>query len=171
MAAPLTPEQRDNILTDILTGDLSRNEIARKHHVSAGSVTNIAKAAGHSDAFDRSRTKNATEAARDDNKARRTALSKRLLDRAQEALEQMDRPHLTFKIGGKDNIYTEHMLDNPPTGDMRNLMIIAATAIDKHLVIERHDTDDQNLAGVDAWLRAMMYGEIPTDPATGDGQD
>lgn len=168
---PLDPHTRAAILTDITTGQLSRNAIARKHNVASSTVGAIAQAEGHADAFDRTATKNATQAAQVDSKARRVALSKRLLDRAEEALDQMDQPHLVFKIGGKDNVYTEHELDLPPTGDMRNLMIIAATAIDKHIVLERYDSDDQNLSAFDAFLRTMMYGDTDTDPTTGDGQD
>lgn len=165
----LDPQTKANILADILTRNHSRNEIARRHHVAASTVTAIAKASGNPNAFDRSATKNATDAARADAKSERAELSRLLLRRAREALEAMDEPFIVARIGGKDNVYTEQLVDGPPTGDQRNLMIIAATALDKHLIIERHDTDDQNLAGVDAWLRAMMYGEVPTDPTTGDG--
>lgn len=40
---PLTPEQRAAVADDIRAG-MGRNAIARKHGISAGSVTNIARA-------------------------------------------------------------------------------------------------------------------------------
>lgn len=170
MPAPIDPHTRQAIITDIQTGQLSRNAIARKHKVALATVSNIAKAEHLTDAFDRTRTKNATQALLDDNKAKRAELQKLFLQRSREALAAMDQPFIVYKIGGKDNIYTEQHVDRPPTGDLRNLMIVAATGLDKALVIERHDTDDQNLSGVDAWLQEMIYGK-QTDPATGDGQE
>lgn len=170
MPAPIDPQTRQAIITDIQTGQLSRNAIARKHKVAQSTVSAIAETEGLVNAFDRTATKNATQALRDDNKAKRAELQKLFLQRSREALAAMDKPFIVHKIGGKDNVYTEHEVPNPPTGDLRNLMIVAATGLDKALVIERHDTDDQNLSGVDAWLQAMIYGE-QTDPATGDGQE
>lgn len=156
MPAPIDPQRRTAILTDITTGKLSRNAIATKHGVSPATVGNIAKAQGLTDPFDRTATKNATEALRADNKAKRLELQALFLQRSREALLAMDQQFVVFKIGGKDNVYTEHEVPIPPTGDQRNLMIIAATGLDKALVIERHDTDDRQLSAVDTWLAAMM---------------
>lgn len=46
MGIPLSPQLRQDVADDIRAGELSRNAIARKHHISAGSVTNIARAEG-----------------------------------------------------------------------------------------------------------------------------
>lgn len=170
MTPPIPPKTRAAILADIHAGQLSRNRIAEQHGVAPSTVTAIAKAEGLTGAFDRSSTKNATEALRADSKQRRALLSRRLLDRAAEALEQMDQPHIVFKIGGSENIYTEHEMNRPPTGDMRNLMIIAATAIDKHIVIERHDSDQLQLSEFDRWLAEMM-GKAGAAGAAGEDDD
>jgi transposase-like protein len=69
MPAPLAPRKRAAILKDIEAGGKPRNQIARDHGVSAGSVTNIAREARIGDAFDRSSTKKATEAAQIDHAA------------------------------------------------------------------------------------------------------
>lgn len=162
---PPTPDHiRQAIITDITTGQLSRNAIARKHNVAQSTVTRIAEAEGLADAFDRTQTKNATEALRSDNKAKRAELQELFLRRGKEALLAMDQPFVVFKIGGKDNIYTEHDVPIPPTVDQRNLMIIAATALDKALAIERFDTDDQDLPAVDAWVRVQLYGDTSKVP-------
>lgn len=157
MPTRLPDDKRDAIIADIHNGH-GRNAIARAHAVSPSTVTAIAREAGIDDAFDRAATKKATQATLDDNKARRAALARRMLDKANDLLDQMDQPHLVFNIGGKDNVYTEHTMPSPPTGDLRNLMVAAATAIDKHLVLERHDSDTQGLSAVDAWLRDVLGG-------------
>lgn len=149
---PLDDTTRAAILVDIRAGK-SRNAIARDHQVSAGSVTKLAQEIGHR--FDRSKTKNATEAAKADNAALRASTSRRLLLKANEFLDQMDRPHTAFNFGGKDNTYNEKQLDRPPVSDLRNLMTAAAVAIDKHIVIEKHDNSGESHAAVDAWLSEM----------------
>ncbi|MBF8193269.1 helix-turn-helix domain-containing protein [Nonomuraea sp. K274] len=155
MPRPIPDNVRQNILDDINAGEKSRNQIARDHNVSVGTVTNIAKRAGLTTAFDRSATKNATEAAKADNAALRAATSRRLLVKANELLDQMDQPHLAFNFGGKDNTYNEKQLPKPPVSDLRNLMTAAAVAVDKHLVIEKHDNSGESHAAVDAWLTEM----------------
>lgn len=169
MPGPIDPQTRAAIINDLTQGTLSAHKIAHKHDVAQSSVSRIAKAEGIE--LDRSATKNATDALRKDNKAKRLALQALFLQRSHEALLAMDQRFMVHKIGGKDNVYTEHEVPIPPTGDQRNLMIIAATGLDKALVIERHDTDAQNLSAFDLWLAAMMDDDEETDPATGDGQD
>lgn len=153
--ARISDTKRQAIAADIRAGK-ARNQIALDHGVSAGSVTNIAREFELTDAFDRSATKNATEAAVADNKARRAEISRKFLEKADKLLDQMEQPHIVFNIGGKDNVYTEHLMDAPPTADIRNLMTSAAIAFDKHMAADRHDNDDQGLAAVDAWLRTML---------------
>ncbi|MGW4469680.1 hypothetical protein ACWENQ_08405 [Nonomuraea sp. NPDC004354] len=137
MPKPLPQDKRDAILDDIKAGK-TRNEIARDHEVSPSSVTKLARENDH--AFDRTQTKNATLAKQADNKAMRTALAHRLLVKANEFLDQMDAEHVAFNFGGKDNTFNSKTLPRPPISDQRNLMTAAAVAIDKHLVIERHDS-------------------------------
>ncbi|GAB3224170.1 hypothetical protein GCM10027447_12520 [Glycomyces halotolerans] len=141
MPPRIPDDKRAEILKDIESGKLSRNAIARKHHVGPATVSRIADEARLDQPFDRTETKNATEARQADNRARRAELSSRMLKKAGQLLDQMDRPHLAHSFGGKENSYNEHLLDKPPTGDLRNLMITAATAIDKHVVLEKVDAD------------------------------
>ncbi|MEU3162914.1 hypothetical protein [Streptosporangium sp. NPDC006930] len=154
MPAPLSDEKRAAILDAIKAGG-KRNEIARAHGVGAGTVTKIAQEAGI--AFDRSVTKNATEAKKADNAALRASTSRRLLVKANEFLDQMDAEHVAFNFGGKDNTYNEKRLPRPPVSDLRNLMTAAAVAIDKHLVIEKHDS------GTGAEQAASLLGAMFAD--------
>ncbi|WP_052720211.1 hypothetical protein [Actinoplanes rectilineatus] len=163
---PRIPDDvRAAILDDIRSGVLGNRKIATKHGVSSGTVTNIARQAGVSDAFERTHTKKATEAAALDNKALRVKTARRFLNKANELLDQMDQPHLVFNFGGKDNTYEEHLLQRPPTGDLKNLLVSAATAIDKHLVLERHDVSDPATAG--SLLSALLAG-LQEKHGTGD---
>lgn len=118
---------------------MTRNDIARQLGRAPATISTYAAAQGLS--FDRSRIEAATEARKADFRARRAELSDQLLTRAAEFLRQMDEPHLTFKIGGRDNVYTEHILDRPPVEALRNLVLSAAIAIDKHAVLEKIDSD------------------------------
>jgi hypothetical protein len=154
--ARIPDDKRAAILADIKAGAKGRNQIARDHGVSVSTITKIAQDSGSTTAFDRSDLKKATEAAVIDSKALRVATARRFLDKANGLLDQMDQPHIVFNIGDKDNTYTEQLMQRPPTGDLRNLMVSAATAIDKHLVLERHDATDPGVMGscsVLSWKR------------------
>jgi len=135
---PVTARQRARVI-ELHGQGLARNEIARKTKLGAGTVTKIIKDAGLS--FDRADTQAATAAKVIDNKARRAALSERLLVIAGQQLDRIDQPGLVYAFGGKDNDYNEHWQDRPPPADVRNLMTAAAVAIDKHAVLEKLDTD------------------------------
>lgn len=155
MPPPLDQSKREAILADIRPGQLGRNQIARRHGVSGPTVTNIAQEAGLTTAFDREHTKNATEALRLDNAQLRARTSRRFLDKANDLLSQMDQPHLAFHFGGKDNTYAEREMPKPPVDALRNLIVSAATAFDKHLKAELFDGEHEGLAAVDAWLRGI----------------
>lgn len=138
MPSPIPPETRAAVEADLEAENGSTREIAERYGISPASVSRIGAAAGI--ALDRSKTKNATEAAEADNAAVRAQLSKRFLAEAVSALDALHTEHRAHNFGGKDNTYREKMLPEPPTGDKRNLMIIAATAVDKSMALDRHDS-------------------------------
>jgi transposase-like protein len=135
---------RAAILADIQAGQKSCRGIARDHDVSDATVRKIAHENGITDAFTREQTKKATEARRADMAAERTQVSALFLRRSREALESMDKPHLVYSFGGRDNTYSEHVLDRPPTADMRNLMVVAGVGLQRHLDVEKHDSGDNS---------------------------
>ncbi|MET7333289.1 winged helix-turn-helix domain-containing protein [Nonomuraea sp. NPDC005650] len=151
----ISDQKRAEILDDIRAGEKSARQIARDHGVAQSTVSKLAKDAGIANAFDRSKTKNATEAARADNAALRASTSRRFLEECNRFLDDLHRPHTAWNFGGKDNTYNEKTFDEPPTGDKRNLIVAAATAIDKHLAVERHDNSGESQAAVDLWLQEM----------------
>ena len=135
-------------------GALSR--VAARHDVSIRTVRNIMSEYGigiNKDA--RARTKNATKATVADNAARRAALASRMLTEAEHALDAIYEPCMVFNFGGKDNSYNERQIARPTIADQRNLMIIAATAVDKHKVLDQYDSDAAGAAAVDVWLKMM----------------
>jgi transposase-like protein len=158
-------DKRAAIVADIRAGAKGRNQIARDHGVALSTVTKIAQDSGSTTAFDRTQMENATRAAAIDSKALRVQTARRFLDKANQLLDQMDQPHLVFNFGGKDNTYEEHLLSAPPTGDLKNLMVSAATAIDKHLVLERHDASDPGIMG--SLLGTLLEG-LQQKHGTGD---
>lgn len=133
------PDDKRDAIADDIRARKPRNQIARDHRVSAGTVTNIAREFGLTEAFDRSATKRATEAAAVDSKALRIVTSRRFLDEANRILDRLSGPYLVHAFGGRDNTYREHELALPPAGELRNLITAAAVAFDKHLAGDRHD--------------------------------
>ncbi|WP_293785020.1 helix-turn-helix domain-containing protein [uncultured Aeromicrobium sp.] len=135
---PISDETRERILALHAEGR-TRNDIARDVGVSGSTVTKVVKAAGRS--FDRAATKAATEARKVDLAERRARLRAKYLQRAEELLDQMDKPHLVFNFGGKDNTYEERTLDRPPVKDIRDLMQAASTATNAELRIAAAESD------------------------------
>jgi hypothetical protein len=159
MGARLSDVKREAILADIRTGVKARNKIALEHDVSAGTVTNIAREAGLTEAFDRSKTKSATEAVVADNRALRALTSRRWLEKCNQLLDKTERPYVAFAFGGKDNTYNEHLMDEPPVDALRSLVTAAAVAFDKHMAQDKHDADEtRDLNSVDAWLDSLTSG-------------
>lgn len=147
-------EKRTAILTGIKAGGTCRG-IAREHKVSPDTVRRIAAEGGIEQPFARTNTKNATEAKKADNAALRATTSRRFLEECNRFLDDLHKPHLVWNFGGKDNTFNSKELPAPSTADKRNLIVSAATAIDKHLVIEKHDNSGESHAAVDQWLTEM----------------
>ncbi|GIM88885.1 hypothetical protein [Paractinoplanes toevensis] len=156
-------EKRAAVLADVKSGEKSRNQIARDHDVSVGSVTNIARAAGMTDAFDRSSVENATRAAVADNRSRRAALASALLD---------DADKFRARAWGKYEYYERGQfgpelvsLDKPPLRDAKEAYVALGIALDKHVVLERHDATDPGVMG--SLLGTLLDG-LQAKHGTGD---
>jgi len=165
---PLSPRKRAAIEADLRddTTDHGCNELAKRHKVSSSTVAKIAREIGHT--FDRAKTENATRAKVLSNKARRAEIATAMLNAADQALIDMRSPYTVFGFGsgGEGMGYTHCTLEleKPPSADQRNFMIIAATAVDKSIAIDRHDNAD---AGEEA-ARSMLglLGDMITQAAT-----
>lgn len=135
MPRPIPDQVRDAILDDIRAGTKSRNQIARDHNVSVGTVTNIAKRAGLTSAFDRSATKNATAASIVDAASRRAQLAEKLIKLAELSMDQA-----VAELGEASS---------------RDAAVVLGIAVDKHRQLVDMDRDPEGLSAVDAWLRGI----------------
>ena len=167
--ATITDEQRAEVLR-LHTEGHARNEIARRIGISAGSVTNICRAADR--AFDRSETAKATEARQIDLAAGRTRLAEKMLAVAEGMLDSVEKPYLVYSFGGKDNDYNEHTLASAPFEVRQRALTGAGVAFDKLTrIVEKADSGidqasgvlDQLAAGFTAAAAAYRAEETTTD--------
>jgi transposase-like protein len=133
--ARISDTRRAAIVEAIKAGGKSRNQIARDHDVSASTVTLIAQDHGLGDAFDRSRTQKATAASQADDKARRALLASINLDDA--------------------NTMRQRAIDSATSRDAMQYATAYGIFIDKHLVLDKHDTDNGSAEAVGVLGRFM----------------
>lgn len=155
-AKPITDEERGRV-RDLHTAGRNRNQIARELGRSGSTISKIAADLGLS--FDRTTVKAATEARVADAKARRAQLMHELLDDAERLRSQLFAPTTIHSFGGKDHTYNSRSVDQPLFRDQRDIMQATNTAIAASLRLDLHDADNQGLAAVDAWLRAIAGGD------------
>jgi transposase-like protein len=106
---PRIPDhKRAAILADIRARQKPLRQIARDHAVASSTVHNIARQNGVKDAFDRSRTKKATEAKRVDHQARLVAIAGRSAGLAERALASFEA--MTDAEWGKTSPYTRGLI-------------------------------------------------------------
>jgi hypothetical protein len=110
---------------------LGRNEIARRLSRSGRTITVVCADMGLS--FDRTATEEATRARMADLAEKRSILAEALTDDALRLTEQLWQPATVFNIGGKDNVYTDQEVPEPPADAKRALMGAAGMAIDRSL--------------------------------------
>jgi hypothetical protein len=142
MAKQVSDTEREAILADIHTGELSRNAIARKHGRSVGTITNIAATAGLSEsAFDRSATVNATRARSIDLADARLKLQERWARKAVEGLDRSESPCTVYGFVGTQlgAEFISEELPLPPANDYRSFVTAAAVATDKMLALAKYD--------------------------------
>lgn len=135
-ADPITDTDRQRV-AELHTAGKGRNDIATEIGRSAGTVSKIAKALGLS--FDREATRAATAAKVADAASRRAALALDLLGDAEKLRSQLWTEATVFAFGGKDNIYAEHPLPEPPAVDKLKLLQAAGTAIRDSLRLTEFD--------------------------------
>ena len=152
MPPPLPEDVRAAVEAAVRAGG-KRNEVAREHGVSPSTVTKIAKDAGITGAFDRSQTKRATASRTADLAEQRSRLSTTSLDLAEHMLRRA-RASYTYYVATKDDVVPV-TLTEPPLSDVRQAATAFGILVDKSAVLERHDSDVQGLAAVDAWLRNL----------------
>lgn len=150
MAHHVTQDDRDRVAALHAAGK-GRNEIARALDVSAGTVTNIARALGLS--FDRSETAAATAAKVVDLKARRAAIQARLIARAEKVLDRLEGDTYTALVktaGGAEEVRELHFV---PARDEKDLQYVVGGYLIADERLQRASGD----SGEDA-TRSMLSG-------------
>nr|WP_302475382.1 helix-turn-helix domain-containing protein [Nocardiopsis sp. HUAS JQ3] len=156
-----------------------RNAIARELGMSGSTVSGIIHAAGKS--FDRTATEAATEARVADTAAtraelaeRRARLSAELLGDAEKLRALLWQPFRHGEFGGKDNVWSEVSLPQPPVGAQRTILASVHQAIKDHIELERLDSDNgvADAAGVLgdilSGVRAAYAEQLAADQADTD---
>ncbi|CAN7518253.1 hypothetical protein LJR042_003540 [Microbacterium maritypicum] len=165
----ISEDQKAQVLALHAAGH-ARNEIARRVGISAGSVTNICRAADR--AFDRSETKQATEARRVDLAAGRVRLAEKMLAASEDMLDRIDDEYVVYNFGGKDNTFEQRTLESAPVEVRRNVITTAGITFDKLTrIVEKSDTGLEQAVGVLDTIAegfaaaAERYRESTTDEA------
>lgn len=133
MPAPIPDSTRQRIL-ELATAGESCGAIARELGVARSTVSVIARAMGHT--FDRSATKQATEIRVADVRASMADLARKLVATAHRLHDELYAPSLVYAFGGRDNDYSEHVLEQPDARTKRELLTSIGIAVDKVRVIE-----------------------------------
>lgn len=154
MPKRIDDRMREAVMVDARAG-MNRNAIARKHGLSASTITLIAREHAHS--FDRGTTVIATKVLIADMAKMRADLAARLLKAAMDEVELLDKPCIEFNFGGKDNTYNEHQFDKPTNGARSVILGNVDKAVRGHLALVKHDADP-GLPAVRSLLDVMAVG-------------
>ena len=133
-------------------GKPTTRDIADRHGISTRSVSNICAAAGLTSAVSQAQTKIAVDELRLTNAQRRAQLAKRLLDAANDALDEIDKGSVVTGIAFGEVV--SRRVSNLTARDRQALMTAAAIGIDKHRALDLHDSASDN-ADVAKWLEWM----------------
>ncbi|MFI6904872.1 helix-turn-helix domain-containing protein [Nonomuraea sp. NPDC050394] len=135
---PLTDDERTQI-RQLHAQDLGCNAIAKQLGRDRSTISRAAAAMGIT--FDRKQTRQATEARAADNAARRAQLASDLLADAARLRKQLWEPCTIHSFGGRDNVYNEHPVDEPPFRDKRDIMSTVGVAVEKALRLTDYDAN------------------------------
>jgi transposase-like protein len=145
VGARIPDGQREAILADVRAGGLSCRAIAKKHGVSAATVSGLARE--HGLTFERSdgKTRAATAARAFDAKTARAQMIERLHGDAERFRERAWQPCTTLIGTGPQAMWVTTNL--PSFRDQQSAYTSLGIALDKALTLERHDDDSGQAAG------------------------
>lgn len=135
---PLSDAERQQI-RDLHAAGHGCNDIARQLGRDRSTISRAA--ADMSITFDRKQTRAATKARQADNAAIRAQLATDLLADAVRLRAQLWEPCTIHSFGGKDNVYNEHQVDEPPFRDKRDIMSTVGVAVEKALRLTDYDAN------------------------------
>lgn len=173
---PVTDEDRAQIIRLHAEGK-GRNEIARLTGRAQRTVSVICAEEGL--VFDASMTEDATRHRVAQLAALRADTAVDLHLDALRLTQQMWEPATIYNFGGKDNTYRDKQVNEPPSGDKKNLMSAAGIALEKSLrLVPPADDSGTNgarsmvgdlITGLTAIHRAQQQEAEQTTEDEGDG--
>jgi hypothetical protein len=134
---PVTQADYDRV-RELHAQGLSRNAIGRQLGRSGKTVSEIAGKLGLT--FDRTQTKVATEARKDDARARRAALALDLLDDAARLRRRLWEPASYVDHGGKEFTRVDWTMPEPTFGDKTKIMQAVGIAVDRSVKLDEYDS-------------------------------
>lgn len=152
---PVTAEELQQIRNLHAQGK-GRNDIARALGRSPRTISIHAADLGLT--FDRTMTEAATRARVADLAERRAILAEALQGDAERLSAQLWQPTKVFNIGGKDNTYTDHDVDEPPADAKKSLMAAAGIAVEKSMKLVPPEVDDANVEAARSMLGSLADG-------------
>lgn len=139
MAKRVTDNERAKILAHLQTG-ASCNATAKKFGRSTSTISKIARQEGHNFGDSaHSRLARAHEARRAYGAEARAETAAKLHAEANRLLEQLRQQHVAWSFGGRDNVYNEHVFDEPDQATKFTIIRSVATAMKTVLEIDKHD--------------------------------
>jgi len=148
----LSDAERQKII-DLLPSGKSCRTIAKQTGCSRNTVSRIAQSVGHE--WGRHNLARAQEAQKAYGAEWRAEFAKRLAERCEALLADFDGEYLVYNFGGRENTYSEHLLEAPPTEVKERTMKAIRLGLQTVLDIDRHDRPDDSMAVVDEWLAAL----------------
>lgn len=153
--SPFTDQEREIIAAMHAQGK-GRNQISRETGIHQARVSAIAAELGLSFARGGARTAAATEARTADAEERRSRIELMALESAEKLLQQMWLPARVHGFGGKDYLYNEQELPEPPFRDKRDISSAVQALTQTAAKIAELRRDREATSGVDAWLSHMI---------------
>ena len=141
-------------LHELHEAGMTCNAIAREMGRASSTIARRARSEGLSFMPDK-RTIGAITVNRVNGLDKRTQLANRLWAKAHQLMDQLEQPHKTFKIGGKDNTYTEHELDRPDVDAVLTIMRSISIAVDKASTIEELNSQIKEMSDLDLFLQNL----------------
>jgi hypothetical protein len=137
-------------------GECSRAQLAREFGVAASTVGNIAREAGITDAFARTKTAHATRARATDLAARRAALAERMIELAETISKRVDSEYRVV-VATQHEVHVE-TLEQPPLKETKDGMAAVGMAIKAHMELIRFDTKGGGNAAAVALVDVLARG-------------
>ena len=152
---PVTPAERKRIVALLREGKSYRT-IRKTIRRANATISKIAQEEGIDfDARSKAQVAKATEARKAFSAEWRAAFCERLAADIERMRCQFSEPTVISNFGGRDNVYNEHEVSEPPIESKRHLSFSIAQLMKTMLEVDRHDNRVSDTSAVEMWLDAL----------------